>query len=104
MTPLQFRAADLHLAVNLADSTIQPLVGELAVVSPRLADKVQQAAFDVSSNVVLLDEEEVEFLAAAALVVSKSVLDDDPELDRLAGLRNASTPPTWSDSQPDSPL
>jgi len=96
MTPIQFRAADLTCDVNLADATIEPLLGELQIASPILAEKVQQAAFDVSSNVVLLEEQEGELLAAAAQVVAKSMVDEDPELDRLAGLGGTTTPPTWS--------
>jgi len=96
MTPIQFRTVDLSLDADLADATIEPLLGELQITSPILAEKVRQAAFDVTSNVVLLEEQEVELLVAAAQVVSTSMVDDDPALDRLVGLGATTTPPTWS--------
>lgn len=87
MIPISFRAPDSELAldVTLANETVEPLMDQLRIVSPLLADKVDDARRE-SPHVVVLQKEEVELLAAAAHVVSKSHRVDDSELERLAQL------------------
>jgi hypothetical protein len=76
-------ANDLEL--ELADESLRPLIGELRIVSPLLAAKVEDAVV-AGSGTLQLDEREVEFLATAARVVAKGDLVHDPTLDRLAQL------------------
>lgn len=85
MTSISFRApgSGVALDVILANKTFKALVGELQIVSPILADKVDHAVGQ-PRHIVLLQEDEVELLAAAARVVSKSDTLDDSDLERLA--------------------
>jgi hypothetical protein len=86
MIAISFRAADgLLLDVSLQPETVTPLIGELRIVSPVLAAKVEDAVHQDVAD-VWLDDEEVEFLAAAANVVRKSDRIDDSELDRITEL------------------
>ena len=88
MIPLSFRAPDsgLTLDVTLANKTLKPLVGELWIVSPILADKVGHAVRQ-PGHIVLLQEHEVPLIAAAAKTVSNSLV-DDPALEQLRALGN----------------
>ena len=83
MTAIKIRAPGLEPHVVLDTKTIKPLLGELQIVSPVLADKIEQAAFDTSPQPLELNEEETHLLVAAARVVSNSLVDDS-ELDRIA--------------------
>lgn len=85
MATLTIRAPDQELVVDVDDETIRPLVGDLQIVSPVLAEKFEVAAF-VPLQVLLLDEREVELLAAAAKTVSNSSFVEDRALERLAQL------------------
>ena len=87
MVPLSLTMAERHLGldVELADETLRPFLGELRVVSPLLASKIEDAVLS-HAGVIELDEREVGFLATAAAVLLKGGLIDDPELRVLAEL------------------
>jgi hypothetical protein len=85
MTTLTFQTQDQEeLVVDLDDDTVLPLTGALQIASPVLAEKFEDAVF-VPLQVLLLDEREVEFLAAAAKTVSNSLV-EDPALEQLVDL------------------
>jgi hypothetical protein len=85
MTPLSFRAADgLELDVQLRDETVPPLLDALRIASPLLVTKIEDALRNPPAHVVELEEEEVEFLSAAANTVRRSHRIADSELDRIA--------------------
>ena len=84
MATLTLQTPDQELVVDLDDETIRPLVGDLRIASPALAEKFEEAVF-VPLQVLLLDEREVELLAAAAKTVSNSFV-EDPALEQLAHL------------------
>jgi len=85
LVPVSFRAADgLALDVTLQEETFAALVGELRIVSPLLAGKVEDAVRD--DGAVWLEDEEVEFLAAGANIARKSDRAEDTELERIARL------------------
>ena len=74
-----------ELEFELADETFRPLIGELRIVSPLLAAKLEDAVV-VGTGALELDERDVEFVATAARVVAKGDLVHDPALDRLGQL------------------
>jgi len=85
MTSISFRGADgLLLDVRLQRETVTLLISQLRIVSPILADKVEEAVLHTAP--VQLEDEEVEFLAAAARLVSKNDRIDESELERIAAL------------------
>jgi hypothetical protein len=88
MTPIKFHAPDgFELDVALHDETMTALLGELRIMRPLLAGKVEDAIRN-HLVAVALTEDEVEYLTAAANVVSKSDRVDDTELDRIAQAHN----------------
>jgi hypothetical protein len=74
----------LELNVELGDATLRPFLGEIRIVSPALADKVENAA--LHDTPVDLDEREIQFVASAAQTLRQSSLVDDSELDEIARL------------------
>jgi hypothetical protein len=88
MMPLTFRMPErgIELTVGLNDATFRPLLGELRIVSPLLATKIEDVAVDAGDHVVELDERETTFLASAAATLLRSPLVDDPELEQIAEL------------------
>ena len=87
MIPFVFRMPDrgLELQVALDDATFRPLVGQIRVIRPDLADAVERSAID-EKLIVELDDADVDALALAARVLRESQLVNDPELEKLAEL------------------
>ena len=84
MATLTFQTPDREVTVVLDDETLRPLISDLQIVSPALAEKFEDAAF-VPFQALVLDEREVELLASAAKTVSNGLV-DDPALEQLAEL------------------
>ncbi len=72
--------------MSLGAETFRALLGELRIVSPALADRVEPAAVERGDRVVELDARETTLLASAAETLLQSPLVDDPELEQIAQL------------------
>ena len=78
------RERSLELSVMFGDETFRPFVGEVRILSPGLAAKLERAALD--DHTVDLDERETECVSSAAQALLRSALVKDPELDHIAEL------------------
>ena len=86
MIRLAVRAPDgMALEMALKHRSAVALLGELRIVSPALADKVQDVIF-LNASHMQLDHRELNLLAVAAENVCHSPLIEDPELEKLAQL------------------
>ena len=82
---LRMRRRGLALDVELEDETVRPLLGELRIVSPLLASRIEDAVA-AHDPVVHLDDDEVEYLRTAARVLVTNPRVTDPELRLIAQL------------------
>jgi hypothetical protein len=71
---------------SLTDDAFEAFLGELRIVSPALADKLQRHVTSSSKVFVELDARETGFIASAANTVLQSRLVEDDCLELLAEL------------------